>query len=155
MTSFISGIRPQYLIGLIAFACPICFLAAIPWLKQQPDVTVYLFAGLAAAGTVIASLALAVLKDREMDEWNRSAARFANQWGWLSGGGLVAVLLAVPPIQSGIVFLTGQLANVADPDFKLVLFAFLIGFMTVIFTQMLCTVALSVGWRSWMSGADD
>ena len=136
-----------------AIIAPASFLAAIPWLKEQPDGIVYLFAGIAATITVLCSFALAVIEDRKMDEWHRTASRFASQWGWLAGGGIVALLLALPPVHQLIVAAAGALARVADPDPTLVIMAFTLGFMAVVFTQMLCTMGLSILWRSRKSRA--
>jgi hypothetical protein len=139
---------------IVAFGSPILFIAATPWLKQQPDAVVYLFTGLAASGTILASFVLAIQKDQKLDEWHRSAARFSSQWGWLAGAGLVAVLLAVPALQNLIVALAGRLADVSSADQQLVLMAFLVGFMSVVLAQMICTLLLSAGWRYWMSRSE-
>src|SRR5688572_31759617 len=61
--------------GLLVALClapGLSVIAAIPWLKQQPDDLVFLLSGIAAAVTIMASLVLAVLHDRRMDEWERS-----------------------------------------------------------------------------------
>jgi len=137
-----------------AIIVPAVFLATIPWLKNQPDVVVYLFAGIAATITVLCSLALAVIEDRRMDEWHRTAARFASQWGWLTGGALVAILLALPPVHDAIIGASGALAGVVDPDRTLVLMAFMLGFIAVILIQSLCTMVLSFLWRSRKSRAE-
>ncbi len=89
-----------------------------------------------------------------MDEWHRSAARFSSQWGWLAGGGLVAVLLALPPIQSLIVSSAATWSQSPDPDQKLVLLTFTLGLMAVVATQAVSTLLLSLGWRFWMSRND-
>ena len=46
----------------IMIGLPVMFIAAIPWLKQQPESVVYLCAGIAATGTVVASFVLAIQK---------------------------------------------------------------------------------------------
>ena len=142
--------------GLLAAAvvAPLAFLAAIPWLKAQPDGVVYLFAGIAATVTVLCSFALAIMEDRNMDEWHRAAARFASQWGWIAGGGFVALLLALPPVHQAIVAASGWLAGIASPDRTLVLMAFTLGFMAVVLAQTICTWTLSVIWRSRKSRAE-
>ena len=139
---------------LIAIGLPVSFLIGIPWLKQQPDSVVYLLAGLAATGTVVSSFMLAIQEDQKCDEWHRSAARFSSQWGWLAGAGGVAILLSIPAFQSAIVALAGSLANVVAPDEKVALMAFTVGFMSVVFAQMVCTLLLSAGWRYWMSRSE-
>lgn len=138
----------------IGIGLPILFIAGIPWLKQQPDSVVYLCAGIAATGTVGASFLLAIQKDQSFDEWHRSAARFSSQWGWLAGAGIIAVLLSFPPLQNAIVAVSGNLGDVAAPDRTLVLMAFTIGFMSVVFAQMICTLLISAGWRFWMSRSE-
>jgi len=138
----------------IGIGLPILFIAGIPWLKQQPDSVVYLCAGIAATGTVVASFLLAIQKDQSFDEWHRSAARFSSQWGWLAGAGVIAILLSFPPLQNAIVAVSANLGNVAAPDRTLVLMAFTIGFMSVVFAQMICTLLISAGWRFWMSRSE-
>lgn len=137
-----------------AIIAPISFLAAIPWLKEQSDGTVYLFAGIAATITVLCSFALSILEERKMDEWHRTAARFASQWGWITGSGIVALLLALPPFHDAIIAMAGSLARVAEPDRVLVLLAFTLGFMAVVLMQTICTWTLSVIWRSRKSRAE-
>lgn len=139
---------------MIAIGLPILFIAGIPWLKQQPESVVYLFAGLASVGTIMASLLLAIQKDQKYDEWHRSAARFSSQWGWLAGAGAIAILLSVPALQNAIIAVSGSLGEVAAPDKKLVLMTFTVGFMSVVIAQMVCTLLLSAGWRYWMSRSE-
>lgn len=152
--SWLNAPYSKLFLGMIAIGLPILFIAGIPWLKQQPESVVYLFAGIASAGTVIASIVLAIQKDQKCDEWHRSAARFSSQWGWLAGAGAIAILLSVPPLQNAIVTVSGSLGDVAAPDKKLVLMAFTVGFMSVVIAQMVCTLLLSAGWRSWMSRSE-
>jgi len=130
---------------------PIAVLASIPWLKQQPDGLVFLLTGIAATLTIIASFWFAVLHDRTLDEWHRSNARFASQWGWAAGAGLVAFLLALPPFRDFVVSSVGNVAEAAAPDQKIVVLAFTFGFGAVVIAQMLCTILLASGWAYWKS----
>ena len=130
---------------------PVSVIAAIPWLKQQPDNLVFLLTGTAAAVTVLASFAIALLADRSIDEWQRSNARFSSQWGWTAGAGIVAILLAIAPFRDWIVPMIANLADVPEPDHKLVVLAFTFGFGAVVLTQGVCTTLLSVCWTLWMS----
>lgn len=143
--------RAKTLVIAAAFGAPAVFLISLPWLKEQPDAVVYLFAGLAATVTVLASFALAIIKDRALDEWHRSATRFSSQWGWLTGGGVVALLLALPPFHDLIISLAARARAGGAPEEKIVLLAFTGGFMTLVLVQTLCTIALSIVWRAWMS----
>lgn len=136
-----------------AIAAPIIFLASLPWLRDLPDALVFLATGIAATTTVIASFVVAVYEERKLDEWHRAAAGFSNQWGWIAGSGIVALLLALPPFHRLVMNLAGTVAGVADPDRTLVLIAFTIGFMSVVGAQMLCTVVLSIVWRARKSRA--
>lgn len=138
----------------IAIGLPLSFIAGIPWLKQQPDAVVFLLAGAAATGTIAASLLLAIREDQECDEWHRNAARFSSQWGWLAGAGAVAILLSVPAFQNAIVVTAGSLAGIVEPNHKVALMAFTVGFMSVVFAQTLFTLVLSAGWRYWMSRSE-
>jgi len=130
---------------------PIAVLAAIPWLNQQPDGPVFLVTGIAAALTIVASFALAIVHDRTMDEWQRSNARFSSQWGWAAGAGLVGLLLALPQVRDLIVSGAAIWGDAPNPDHRLVVVTFTLGFMAVIAAQALCTLLLSVGWTYWMS----
>ena len=150
MTDF-SNKRPKAIAGILMVLFPISFLIAIPWLKEQPDTVVYLFSGIAATGTVVSGFVLAIFKDQELDEWHRGAARFSNQWGWLAGGGLVAILQGIPPFRSVVVHISSSLAGSADSSSAQVAFAFMLGFMAVILAQVICILALHKGWRFWMS----
>lgn len=144
--------RPTYLalLGLMIVP-PIGVFAAVPWLKNQPDEIGLVLSGLAATLAVAASLMLAVLNDRRLDEWNRSRARFASQWGWTAGACLVALLLSVPQVREFVVFGAGRWAEAPSPDQKLVLITFIFGFMAVVVAQIACTALLSAGWALWMS----
>jgi hypothetical protein len=132
---------------------PIAVFVAIPWLKQQPNNVVFLLSGLAAALTIVASFVLALLHDRKIDEWQRSNAGFSSQWGWTAGASLVALFLALPPFRDWIVSLAANVADVPNPDQKLVVLAFTFGFGAVVVAQGLCTALISVGWALWMSRA--
>jgi hypothetical protein len=143
--------RPKTFAAVLMVLFPISFVIAMPWLREQSETMVHLFGGIAATGTVVASFVLAVLKDQDLDEWHRGAARFSNQWGWLAGGGLVAILQGLPPFQNLIKYLTTRLVESTDTTEQTILFAFMLGFMAVIVAQMICTLALSKGWRSWMT----
>lgn len=135
-----------------AFIAPISFLVSIPWLKaQQSDALVYLCAGIAATLTILASFVLAILGDRKMDEWHRSAARFSIQWGWLGGSGFVALLLAIPPVQDLIASMASSFSNNGSIDREAAILIFTAGFMAVVVAQAICIQTLSVIWRTRMS----
>ena len=138
-------------LALVMVVPPLAFFASIPWLRQQPDGLVFLLTGIVAALTVLASIALAVINDRHIDEWQRKNARFSSQWGWTVGAGLVVLLLALPPVQDLIVSGAEIWGGVPNPDSRLVITTFTFGFMAVVITQTLCTMLLSLGWHMWMS----
>jgi hypothetical protein len=143
---------PSFLSALFLALCiipPIAFVAAIPWLKQQPDHVVFVVTGIASTLTVMASIGLSVLSDRRMDEWQRTNARFSSQWGWTAGAALVALLLALPPVHDLIVSLAANMAP--NPDRGMVLIVFTAGFIAVVMAQVLCTVLMSIGWTMWKS----
>lgn len=144
----------KYYIGAAALAilAPVTFLLAIPWLKvQDSDALIYLFAGLAATTTVVASFVLAIMEDRKMDEWHRSAARFSNQWGWLAGGGLIALLMALPPVQNLILWFAQQVTKTDEIKREGAILIFASGFMAVMLAQVICVTLLTVIWRARMS----
>ena len=132
---------------------PITVFAGLAWLKRLPDGFVLLYTGIAATLVVVASFALSVLHDGQLDEWQRSNARFSGQWGWTAGASLMALLLAVPPVRDLIVSAAAAWAQAPNPDQKLVLLTFTFGFISVVIAQMLCVVLLSVGWALWKSRA--
>lgn len=131
------------------------FLAAIPWLKEQPDSLVFLLAGVTAVIAVAAGLAHSILNDRASDEWHRSGARFATQWGWLTGLSLMAVLVALPPfhdlIFSTVSWAAINLAHEPVPDREVVILTFTLGFIAVVIMQTIATVVMSIWWFSRMS----
>jgi hypothetical protein len=131
------------------------FLAAIPWLKDQPDALVLLVAGIVAALSVAAGFAHSILSDRASDEWHRSGSRFASQWGWLTGLSVMALLIAFPPMHDLIMAVVSwaaiNLAHEPAPDRTVVLLTFTFGFMAVVIAQTVSTVVLAIGWFSWMS----
>lgn len=130
---------------------PVSVLASLSWLKQLPTGLVFLLTGIAAVVTVVVSFVLAILYDRQLDEWNRSNARFSSHWGWTAGACLIALCLALPPFRDLIVAGIANWTGRANPDPTLVLVTFTAGFMTVVFTQAVCTVLLSVAWTMWKS----
>ncbi|WP_339870482.1 hypothetical protein [uncultured Brevundimonas sp.] len=138
-------------LALVMLVPPIAIVAAIPWLRQQPEGLGVLLTGIAATLTVVSSIALAVLKDRQIDEWQRSNARFSSQWGWMVGAGMVALLLAVPAVRDLIVSSASVWGGVPNPDARLVVTTFTFGFMAVVVTQAICTMLLSLGWHVLMS----
>lgn len=145
--------RPRLYAALLA----LCFLPglgivlSIPWLKQQPDDLVFLLSGVAAAVTIFASLALAILHDQYMDEWQRSNSRFSTFWGDATGTSLIALLLAVPAFRDWIVALVADWADAPDANAKLVIITFVSGFMAVVIARITFTVFLSIGWTFWKS----
>lgn len=148
---------PHLALLALAIVPAIGFLAAIPWLKEQPDAVVFLAAGIVTVLAVAAGLAHSILSDRAQDEWHRSGARFASQWGWLMGLCLIALLLALPPVHdllfSIVSWAAVNLANAPAPDREVVLLTFTFGFVTVSIIQIISTMLLAIGWFSWMSRA--
>jgi hypothetical protein len=130
---------------------PFFILVSLSWLKHLPEALVFLLTGIAATLTVVASFALSILHDRRIDEWSRSNARFASQWGWTAGASLVALLLALPPFRDLIVAWAAGLVRVPSPNQALVLVSFTFGFMTVVFTQLVCVALLATAWAFWKS----
>jgi hypothetical protein len=147
--------RPRLYALLVALCVvtPISILAALPWLKQQPDALVFLLTGTASALVIAAAFALAIVQDRKMDEWQRSNSRFSSQWGMAAGAGLVGLLLALPEFRDLIVSGAAIWGGEANPDHRLVVTTFTFGFMAAIAAQGMCTALLSIGWVWWKSRA--
>ncbi len=146
-----AGTPLQMALFAVMILAPISVLIAIPWLKQQPDNFVFLYSGVAAAITVVAAFANSILFDRQLDEWQRTNARFSAQWGWAAGAGLMALLLSLPIFREWMVSVVADLADATNPDDTLVILAFTFGFGGVVLVQGLCTTLLSIGWTYWKS----
>lgn len=145
--------RPR-LLALLAALCvipPIVFVAALSWLKQQPDERVFLLTGITATVVITASFLLDVFFDRRLDEVQRSNSRFSVKWGWALASSLVALMLAFSPVHDLIVHWAGVWGDEPNPDRRLVLITFTFGFAAVVLTQTLCMVLLSIGWTFWKS----
>lgn len=139
------------LLVALCFAPGIAVVASIPWLKQQPDDLVFLLSGIAGAVTVAAGLALGVIHDRHLGEWERSNSRFSSYWGEAIGTSLVALLLLVPPFRDLIVSVVANWADAPNLDQKPVVLAFVFGFMALVIAKTVCMAFLSIGWALWKS----
>ena len=134
------------LLVAIMILAPLSVFVALPWLDDQPDSVVFLFAGVAATLTVVAAFAFSILYDRKLDEWHRSGAQFSTQWGFGAGASIVALLLALPPFRDLVVSLASGLADAPNPDHQLVILAFVGGFIATVLTQALSTFVISIVW---------
>ncbi|MEM9966244.1 MAG: hypothetical protein AAGC58_12960 [Asticcacaulis sp.] len=145
--------RPRLYLLFLAFCIipGLSVIAAIPWLKTQPDNLVFLLTGIAAAITILASLVLAILHDRSMGEWERSNSRFSVFWGDAIGTSLVALLLAVPVFRDWVVSIVAAFSGTANIDAQSVILAFVGGFITVVMARVLCMAVISMGWTAWKS----
>lgn len=131
---------------------PLVFMGSIPWLKTLSDNVVFLVGGLASFMVIASSLLLAIRKDQSADEWTRSSARFSGQWGFVIGGAVLALLLAIPPFRDLIVSVAERFQS-GDVDGKLVMMTYTAGFMSCIIAQMIAILLIGLGWRIWMSRA--
>ena len=141
----------QIALFAVMIIAPLTELLALPWLREQPDEFVFLYSGIAAALTVAAAFGASIIQDRHLDEWQRSNARFSTQWGFAVGTGVVALLLSVPAFRDWMVATVADVADVADPDQKLVILAFTFGFGAVVLATGLCTALTSIVWVHWKS----
>lgn len=137
----------------VMIVAPLSVIVSLPWLKEQSNGVIYLFAGVAAALTVLAAVAFSILQDGKLDEWHRTASQFSTQWGYSAGACLIALLLALPPMHDLIVSIAANIAGVTDPDHKLVLLAFVFGFIATVLAQALSTVVISIVWVTLKSRA--
>lgn len=146
---------PHLALIALAIVPGVGFLAAIPWLQQQPNAVVFVAAGLVTLVAVVAGLSHSILSDRAQDEWHRSGSRFASQWGWVTGLCIVALLIALPPVHdllfSIVSWAAVNLAQAPVPDRKVVLLTFTFAFAIVAIIQTISTLLLAIGWFSWMS----
>lgn len=146
--------RQAWLAG-VAVLLPIAFFSALPWLKTKPDSVVLAFAAVAAIGTMLASALLALLRDSAADEWQRSGEGFALKWGLVSGAGIFVAMLALPLFQGAIIETAAQLAEVTNPDTRLIIMTFAIGAGFVVLLQVICALLIGLGWRMKMIQPDD
>lgn len=144
-----SGLR--FLSGAIAILLPVSFIIALPWIKTMPNSAASMLAGIASIGTVVSAMLLAILKDGDMDEWNRAAARFASNWGWPAGGAIIVGLISLPPVREGIVALNRVISPGDAPDDTNIMLGFVMGFMALMLAQVICTLAFNAFWRARMS----
>ncbi|MFT4091043.1 MAG: hypothetical protein QM645_09950 [Asticcacaulis sp.] len=145
--------RPRLYTFLLALCIVpgLMVVASIPWLKTQAHDLVFLLTGIAAAVTILASLALAILHDRSMGEWERSNSRFSVFWGDAIGTSLVGLLLAVPVFRDWVVSIVAAFSGTANIDAQSVILAFVGGFITVVMARVLCMAVISMGWTAWKS----
>lgn len=146
-------VRPRLYALLIALcAAPsVSVFAAFPWLKQQPLDLLFFVTGIAGILTILASLALTIIHDRSMDEWEKSNLRFSSHWGDAAGTSLVALLLTVPPGREWIASVVANWAGEPAPDTKLVFLAFTFGFGALVIARVACMAMVSVAWTLWKS----
>lgn len=150
MPNYSHQLLPKFVLFTVMVGLPISFFLSLPWLKQQSDSVVFLWVGFATVGTVLAGLLLGLIQDRKVDEWQRTAARFAGQWGWLAGTGLVAVLIAIPALQNVVVAAAADLGNSTNTDDRSLLMAFALGSALMVFVQTLCVFLIHFVWQYWM-----
>lgn len=131
----------------------IAIFAALPWLDRQPDELVFLLSGIAATLVLASGLALDILHDTHLDEWERSAQRFSIKYGWGAASALIALLINLPPIHDLIVQGAAVWGGVPNPDRRLVLTTFTFGFMAVVVTQAVFMALMGIGWVCWKSRA--
>jgi hypothetical protein len=146
---------PPLLYGTLLALCLLpgaAIFASINWLKQQPQDTAFLITGVGGAVTLAAALALQILHDRGMDEWERSNSRFSSFWGDALGTTLVGLLLLIPAGRDWIVATVTNFADSQQSD-QLVILGFVGGFMALCVGRMLCMVVLSLTWTFWKSRA--
>lgn len=146
-------VRPRLYVLLAALCIlpGLSILASFWWLKQQPDELVFLLTGIAGTVTILAGLALGIIHDRTIDEWQKSNTRFAGFWGEAVGTSLVALLLLLPAGREWIVSVVAQWADTPNPDSKLVILAFTFGFAALVTARIVCMAVLSTGWTLWKS----
>lgn len=132
-------------------APPIVIVALLSWLKQMPETFVFAITGVAGAMTVLASYALSVIHDKNIDEWDRTNARFSSQWGWTAGASLVALLLNLSAFRDWVVAVITKFTKIAVPEPTVIITTFTFGFVTLVIAQLLCTAILSMAWAFWKS----
>jgi hypothetical protein len=134
---------PMIVLLLVLAGTAIATAAAFPWLLQQPREMLVPLLGIAVTLIVVASFTFSVLSDRQTDEWNRSAARFSSQWGYMAG--LILALLLIFPLSNWIASL------VPDGYQAFVRLGFGFSFLAVLIAQVVCVALLRVGWTLWKS----
>lgn len=153
--SSVKRVSPRLYLLLGAFCVVPCVLifSSLSWLKQQPQDVALLISGIAGFVTILAGLALGILHDRTMDEWQKSNSRFASFWGDAAGTALVGLLLN---LQAGREWIFSTVSSFADAmgaaqTEPLVILAFVFGFVALVAARMVCMAGLSIGWTLWKS----
>jgi len=153
MSSIATHNRTKRILIALMVIAPVTFLSAIPWLRDGPEWITFLAAGMASFTLIAAAMAFAIIKDRQVDEWTRTGARFSGHWGMVVGGAAIALLLALPFFRD---FITEILSHFhgAPVDKQLVLITFTAGFMACMMAQSIAVLILGFFWRMWMSRTD-
>jgi 3-polyprenyl-4-hydroxybenzoate decarboxylase len=116
----------------------------VPWLKQQNDV-ISLGVGAAAAILLMGySVFLAARVNRRLDEVEIAGQRFAAAKG-MTIGSIAAVLVMIFPLSMNALADLANTIGSGSPD-KAVKVGITIGFMLVVFLQLLGMVAVSIWW---------
>lgn len=139
----------------LTFTVPAIFLASMPWLRHQPDMVIYAATALTAFWALAGGGIAAISADRDSDEWERSGSRFSHLWGGLTGSGIVALMLALPPIHDLLVLMAARIQGTASSeiDRTMVILVFTAGYLAVVLTQVACTLLFMLVWRRRTLGA--
>lgn len=126
----------------------VAFFAALPWLKTigRP------MALLVTAAVVIFVMGyaryLSFRAQRAMDEVQRAGGAFAAEWGVPAGQAAFGLLLVLPPFKDFATAIVSKFA--VDPgttvDGTIVVFSLALGFVGVVFLQIIGTVIVQAIW---------
>ena len=129
---------------------PVAFFASLPWLKQQNDA---IFLGVNAAAAILLmgySVFLAARLNRRLDEVEITGGRFAQTKGMTIGTIAAVLVMLSPPSMNALVDLANTV-GAGSPE-KAVRVGIPIGFMLVVFLQMVGMVAVYIWWGRRMYG---
>jgi hypothetical protein len=130
------------------------FFAVVHWLKPLNATFVLVLSAVLAIFVIGYSNFLARRVQRRMDEVQIANQGFASVRGYTWGSGATVLLLMLPPVTNGLIYLANMLST-GSPDKSnrtSVQVALSFGFILVVLVQMVCMIVASAIWQRRMGG---
>ncbi len=132
---------------------PVTFLAATPWLEQQPDALTLSLAAAAALFVMAYSLFLSARVNRQLDEVQVAGQRFSSTWGMTVGSVAAVIVMMIPPLMNALADAALRLGT-ESPE-ESVKLGITFGFMLVVVLQLIGTGAVSLWWTRRLGKSSD
>jgi hypothetical protein len=133
-------------LNIALFAMPFVFVATLYWVTREAP-------GLRTAHAFIFYLslwALAAAKEaraeERLDEVELTAARFGARWGLLGGFAFMFFLILLPPVHPLLADIADALGRIEDRSMTGESRLFLLGGLTVFFSQLILKSVLAAAW---------